>query len=187
MFRLCLVFVNVLLLAACTGVTSPTATPPTTIPPRSLAQIDLEALVIQPGDLPPMDATPQKIPLSAFSPGLRPGVAASFARLLQKGEYVMGHVYVDVYTDTVDAERAYEEVIALLYQGDEKFGYRRTAPAIGDQATLEYHDHADVVFRRCHANILIGFPPSKDTALVQDTILAYAQRLDARLKPLVCP
>jgi hypothetical protein len=186
MFRLCLIFISGLLLTTCAQATPSTA-PPSATSPRSLAQIDLETLVIQPGDLPPMDATPQKIPLSPFSPGLRPGVAASFARLLQKGASVRGHVYVDVYTDTVDAERAYEEVIALLYQGDEKFGYRRTAPAIGDQATLEYRDHADVVFRRCHATILISFPPSKDTALVQDTILAYAQRLDARLKPLVCP
>jgi hypothetical protein len=135
-----------------------------------------------------MDARPEKISPSPFFAGSRPGIATSFARLLQQGEYVLGSIYVDVYTDTVDAKKAYEDDVAL-FQDDEQLGYTLVTPAVGDQALLQYRakdDGAIIGILRCHARIWISFPASKDATLAKDTILAYAQRLDARLKPLVC-
>lgn len=187
MVRLILLFMGILLVSACAQIAQPTTTTPAPASSHGpLAQIDLETLVLQPGDLPPMDATPEKLPATPFP---RPGIATSFASLfLLKQEYVYGSIYVDVYTDTLDAHKAYEADVALL-QGHEQFGYQLITPAVGERAMLRYRakdDGAEIVFQDCHARVSISFPPSKDERLVQDTILTYAQRLDGRLKPLVC-
>jgi hypothetical protein len=108
--RLCLIFMSVLLLAACTQVAEPLATTPApTSSHSSLAQIDLETLVIQPGDLPQMEATVEKIAPPAFSVDSRQGIAVAFARLLKQDDYVLGGIYVDVYTDTAATKKVYDE------------------------------------------------------------------------------
>ena len=189
MFRICLSLISLLLLAACAQVTPPVPTPSPLSSLGSLAQIDLEALVLQPGDLPPMDAIPEKIAPLPFVTGSRPGVATSFARLLIHDDNVYGDIYVTVYTDTVDTTEAYEDNVALLKYA-EQAGYTLIQPGVGDRAVLQYRaddEGAIIMFQRCHASVSMSFPVLTDATLAKDALLAYAQRLDARLKPFVCP
>jgi hypothetical protein len=189
MFRLYLVLIILLFLAGCAQATAPVTTPSPISSVDSLAQIDLEALVLQPGDLPPMDAIPEKIAPLPFVTGSRPGVATSFARLLTHDDYVYGDIYVTVYTDTIDTTKAYEDNVALL-KYSEQAGYTLIQPGVGERAVLQYRaddEGALIMFQRCHASVSMSFPALTDATHAKDALLAYAQRLDARLKPFVCP
>jgi hypothetical protein len=130
-----------------------------------------------------MEATVEKIAPAAFSADSRPGIAVAFARLLKQDVYVLGGIYVDVYTDTADTKRAYDDEVQAL-QASSQNDYVSTTPPVGERALLQYSEKdnwVSVVIIRCHAYIWISLPASREATL------AYAKRLDARLTPLVCP
>jgi len=179
MSRHCFFFISLLILTACAA---PAQTLPTTPPQdNSLAKIELDAIVIQTGDLPPIEGSVEKIFLPS-SDGNRPRIVNSFARLIKKGDIVFGSIYVDIYAESTETKKAYDDgANNLRYSAENENALE--SPSVGEHALLEYSAKAHttvIVFVRCHAYVNISLPASKEATL------DYAKRLDARLTPLVC-
>jgi len=146
-----------------------------------LKNIDLETIVIQTGDLPPMQGSVEEVFLP-YSGGQRPGMATSFARLIKKGDVIFGSIYVDIYVDRIETKKAYDDGINNLRDSAQNENSLKS-PAVGEYALLQYSTRDDstvLIFLRCHAYVNISLPASEETTL------AYAKRLDARLNSLAC-
>jgi hypothetical protein len=148
-----------------------------------LTALDLESLLIQPGDLPAgvigsqvKDKAPpvfKDAPLPVKAIDQRFGLADGVT---------IGGVTVLLYDSPADLEKAYAVVIG----GMGSSAYPSTE--VGDKArigglTARTQRIAEVSFVRCHALVSVSL---SETPQPDDDTLTYAQRLDKRLMPLVC-
>ena len=191
----------VLLFSGCSSPTpsptqtpTPTATPSPTPTPIPLSEIDLEPILILPGDLPAgFDAaqTRQVIP-EMFS--ALPKAQNQIYRQFEHDRDGAGGVTVLLYESSDDVNEAYSMIVDGFAEPQSIEGLtvlRPLVPDLGEEAeanTVEGElldivlDSTDLAFIRCSAVVHIRM---MDTAELVE-VASYARRLDARLSDLVC-
>ena len=148
------------------------------------AEINLEPVLFQSGDLPaPYDSGqivyrwPDGLPQTYFPDNL----------ILQKVGWDINQGFEDdylmiaVYEHTDSLEKAYQDIV-------DYFSIKPSVSAeVGDQATYitisEFSGRALLVFSHCNALVAIDITGAN---MSKDLLEAFGQRIDARLKPLVC-
>ena len=163
-----LVCVLILLTTACGG------------PPRPAA-VDLEPLLVQPGDLPIGMGTGQMRDNPAVEVEDLPVAAQTVYRDFVRDDTPAGDVVVWRYTSRTDAEQAYGMIAEIMA------GHAAPHGTIGERAKV----HADTesasavaaaVFVRCNVVASIVMYHSD-----LETVQNYARRLYKRLQAAVCP
>ncbi len=164
---------------------------PTVAPaPRSLADIDLEPLLIQSGDLPAGLTGAQVLdtPPPAYETLKVPKADKLIFQRLQRNGQPAGYIVVTVYESTAARDDAYTRVTDDVRKAAEHGGGK-------PQETNDAGEHAVIVkeapplsgaktmFVRCRAvaDILMTGDLVDEAA-----VLAYARRLDKRLQQAVC-
>jgi len=173
-----LVMILALLSAACsqTGASQE----PTAI---LLANLDLEPLLLEDGDLPAdfkgaqIRHTIKEAPFSE----LPPAAQAIVQEIDGYSQDTSNFVYILLYEDLDDLQEAFEQLVSKSFKFTEE---AEQIDGIGEQAQFEkdefafhYIPYEKVAFTRCNA--LVYIETSTDT-------LNYARRLDARLKETIC-
>jgi len=175
----------------------PTSTPiptPTSIPtptPIPLSDIDLESILLLSGDLPIEFVGDQvkTIPPKVFNGA--PTADQVIQQTIRSGIYGGDGISILLYQSPSDLDTAYNIVNkAMEIKG--KNGIFKPLPNLGEKAVFSQSlsmfesqmiYSTQIVFTRCHALVYIDlFAPSADLVVAT----TYAQRLDKRLKPLVC-
>jgi len=147
---------------------------------QPLVSVDLEPLLIQAGDLPAgvTGAQVRDTPPKMFD-GMPKAAKAVYQQLAQ-GNQQTGGVAVFLYETGVDAGYAF----AAKGMGDvdpvADVGEQAIVTKAADNPALNF---VDLLFRRCAA---VVHTRMSGADLDRDTAAAYAKRLDARLKPVVC-
>lgn len=166
----------------------PTETPIPTPTPIPLSELNLEDILIKPGDLPAGFSGGQ---IKDVLPGMFDKLNVPkadqfiFQQLLRNGD-LTGGVVLLLFTSLDDVEKAYEEISGSLGKDQEQ------VPDVGDKASdyvmsgsiagVKYHA-AGLVFARCHAVASIW---GTSELLDKTSLSVYARRLIKRLDPLVC-
>ncbi len=162
----------------------PTATPTATPTPIPFSQLNLETALIKSGDLPAGVSGAQ---IRSSAPEMFKNVPTAdytiFQQFEKKGN-AAGGVAVFVYESPERVESAYQEILGGM-------GETKPSTDFGDKAntsilsmtvagiTLEF---SEALFIRCHAVAHIRMTDIADI----NAIVAYAQRLDERLREFVC-
>lgn len=168
MRRVVISLVVLLVLSGCGGV--------------SLADVQLEPLLVQSGDLPAGvgGAQVRETPPEMFN-ALTVGEQRIYQQL-ERSSSPAGGVAVFLYSDAEARTKAYVTLSEGLGET------ARDAPGIGEEARVSALDFpgiiksTDLLFRRCAAVVHIRISGDTDTA----PITAYAERLDKRLQEAVC-
>ncbi len=171
---------------------SPTNTPTAT--PIPLSELDLEPLLIQPGDLPAGFSGAQ---VKDVAPNMFDDLSAAentIDQRFERGGDTAGGVTVFLYDSTSEIEEAYALLMSIeadyvvLLTGGMNI---QTVTGVGEQAIVSVLsfsvggfalESSDLAFIRCNAVVHIRMAGVVDI----DTIKAYAKRLDSRLEPVVC-
>ena len=173
-----LAIILAVLIAACTQAAAPLEA--TEIP---LAELDLEPLLLEEGDLPADfkgSTIRHSIEEAPFSE-LPPAAQAIVQEIDGYNQDTSNFVYILLYEYLDDLQEAYEHLVTNSFKFNEE---AEPIDGIGEQARFEkdefafhYIPYEKVAFTRCHA--LVYIETSTDT-------LNYARRLDARLKETIC-
>jgi hypothetical protein len=172
-----MLLVALLVLASC----APTATP---APLLTLSS----GTLIQPGDLPAefevgqISDTPPDILESA------PPATRIFHQPVTEGRLTSEGVAVLIYESQLQADEAYQQITGVLEQeeplqdladlGDKALYYEKFTNGYLSSYTTK------IVYQRCQAVIFVSLFSPKAKA---EVVAVYAQKLDDRLTPLVCP
>lgn len=161
----------------------PTAAPaPTAV---SLADLDLESLLVQNGDLPAGVSGAQIRDTAPEMPPKMPKTTKTVYQQLAVGNAEIGGVSVFLYEETADRDAAMAALTELIDPSGPING-------IGEQAVTNKASAAagvmgrlttDVIFRRCAAIVQISLDNQRYD---QATVASYAKRLDKRLAGVVC-
>lgn len=158
-----------------------------TVTPASLSPLDIEEL-IQPGDLPAefevgqMSHTPPDI-LESGPPAIQ-----IFHQPVTEGRLTSEGVAVLIYENRSQADEAYQQITGVLEQEEPLQDF----PDLGEKA-LYYEKFTNgylssyttkIVYQRCQAVIFVSLFSPKAKA---EVVTAYAQKVDDRLRQLVCP
>lgn len=173
-----------LLLVACGGV-APAALPTTLPAPTAvpLDQIDLESLMVQPGDLPAGVSGAQVRDVAPKMFDGMPGALKTAYQQFARGDQPAGGVVVFLYEADADRDQGYGFILGGM-------GTTTAVEGVGEQATATEPskevaavlNFTDLLFQRCHAVAHIRMTGA-DTAA---SIAAYAKRLDKRLSSVAC-
>jgi len=147
---------------------------PGTQTPIPLADLDLESILIQPGDLPLGYSGGQ---VQDFLPGMFDDIPRPVHQIYQQFEDKngsVGGVSVIVYDSAAPSIEAYDTL--LLGMGGK--GQAKAVESLGNQAHISGWN---LLFLRC--NTITYF---RLVGMNYDEYMSYAQRLDERLSPLVC-
>lgn len=199
------------ILASC-GVAKalPTSTPsPTPSPtPIPLSDIDLEASLILPGDLPPGYSSSQILD----TPNLLQGEEISLEyensihQLFEKKGEETGHVTVLLYKSFEKRDATYNLAVdgfgesEIIIEDDYEITHTvDVLPDIGEKSIFSEIDFpvetefenlsvytVSIAFVRCHAFVYINMTELFEIDLEFANVSAYAKRLDSRLSDLVC-
>lgn len=167
-----IVFVFVLLLiSSCDG--------------RSLSDIDLEPLLIQPGDL-PNELTAGSVKVIEPDPDMLRHDQALEQEIVTRNGDLAGVVRVYLFRSKADRDNAYD-LFSLVESQEGIVPY--SVPPIGDFTSARHTDKGglEVVFVRCHAVTVIWLRTAGDYILKNDHVVQYAQQIDHRLASAVCP
>ena len=184
-------------IAASTSTLEPTSTP---IP---LSQIDLESILLLPGDLPSdwlKGQVQDQIPKStlAFKPEFRELPLADKTINLgidENGKYI-GDILILLYSSLEDRNKAIKIFAKYMenYDATKRAG-KKTYPSdeVGEEAyVLEVGPFpfiqtpqrtAEVAFSKCHSVVYMSFFAA---GAWSNKLIPYSQRLEKRLQPLVC-
>lgn len=186
-------------LSACgSRATSPASAPASvTSTPRPLQALDLQPVLFQASDFPEnvyladtKSVIPPMLQVVQIYPDIVPAQKLDTIQL-QSGSGAIGGAVVYLYTKSADQLRAYQILI-------EKFGSAQMLGTVGDQALINMmvgsvnateklsgktYTLVDIAFRRCAA---VGYIRLRTDGETERLAKAYAQKLDNRLKTLVC-
>lgn len=153
---------------------------PTALP---LEALDLEPLLVQPGDLPAgMSGAQVRDTAPKMFDGM-PGAQRTAYQQFARGSEPAGGVAVFLYEADADRDQGYGFVLGGM-------GPTVTVEGVGDHATATEPskevaallNFSDLLFQRCHAVAHIRMTGTDAAA----SIAAYAKRLDKRLSAVVC-
>lgn len=176
-----LFFLIVIISLACSVSIDLTSTPPTPIP---LSQVELDGMLVQPGDLPPGYSGAQIDRMTGD--GMQKASQAIVQELAIDNE-VKGAVLVYLYESVDELKRTFPQFDLTEFAksrefvniGEEGYFY------ITDYDDKDFNRDLDITFKRCHAIVWIRFFAAKPEVQPNNVEL-YAERLDERLQPLVC-
>lgn len=162
---------------------SPTVTNTLTPTPVPLSEIKIESIVIEEGDLPAGFSGAQ---IRDSAPGMfrdLPSAQNTLYQQLQKDGDVAGFITIFLYDSKEDIENAYDLTVSGMTDEAE------LSSEVGEKATVLFipsiravgTDIAAVAFVRCSAFVYINMSTRSE-----DSVIAYAKRLDGRLERLVC-
>jgi len=164
----------------------PTETPiptPTSIP---LSEMNLEPILLVSGDLPPefYGVQVKSVPPRGFE-GIPPADQV-IQQGFRAGAYAADGITIALYKSPSDVDTAYSTVNNVLEKKDKAL---QPLSDVGEKATIADADvwgidSTQIVFTRCHALVYIDLFA---TTAGPEVATTYAQRLDKRLKPSVCP
>jgi hypothetical protein len=149
-----------------------------------LSEIDLDTILLLPGDLPPACVGGQIRSAVPRQFGDLPAADSVVTQDLYDGDYkAEPGVMILLYESSSDLDEAYEGVCTSEELSQQVADVGERAMASESYNTLFNVGSATLVFVRCHALVYLDlFSPTADT----EVVVAYAQRLDERLSPLVC-
>lgn len=151
---------------------------------RTLSDVDLEPLLIRPGDL-PSELTPGAVRIIEPDPEVLYHDQALEQEIVTRNGELAGSVHVYLFRSKADRDSAYD-LFSLVesQEGIEPF----SVPRIGDSTSARYIDGGfKIVFVRCYAVATIWLKTVGDYTLEASDIVQYAQQLDQRLASEVCP
>ncbi len=169
----------------------PTQTPIPSPTPVPLSEIDLESILLLKGDLPTIFEGGQ---VKSKNPEQFEGIPEADQSIQQTfidpeaswGEDLS--IMILLYSSISDLTSAYDIVIKKAGWDDTTFTPISDVGEKAVEASKTYDElpfigmtNAKVIFSRCHALVYVSLKRKMDVAIT------YAQRLDKRLKPLVCP
>jgi len=166
-------------------VTSTTMPEPTETPkpiPVPLSDIDLEPLLIQPGDLPAGFRGAQVCDtISGYLERDAPAPDNFIWQQLERDAERAGRIAIIVYDDPELAKEAYDAIVDgfVEQKGTDRAG---EAAVISAWRDLVGNNWTSSAFLRCHAVADFLFTDIRDAEAAK----TYMQRLDARLEPVVC-
>jgi hypothetical protein len=187
--RLALITLVALVIAGCGTAPEaavPTAAPiqPTAVPTAvPLADLDLEPLLIQAGDLPAGLTGAQIRDTAPEMFSKVPKATKTLNQQFAQADKQVGGVTVLLYDSPADVSTAYDVIWNGMSTGSSALDIGEKAGGFAKKqivGTTQF-EFSDVLFRRCHAVVHIRMPVS-DIAMST----AYAQRLDKRLSAVVC-
>lgn len=197
MKHLIFVFVVIALLTGC-AVAPPAPTPaPTAAPPTPtsaptavpITSIDLEPLLIVSGDLPDGLSGAQ---VRDQAPGMfkeMPPAANVAYQQFSRDNKGAGGVAVFLYEQATDRDSGYKKILAGMSSavavadvGEEA----RMAILDDSIVALTGESSADFLFRRCAAVVHIRMTHNDIASNLNNEVIAYAKRLDKRLKEKTC-
>jgi hypothetical protein len=171
------------LFSACTR-TTPATTPIPTVIPFSTLQLDNQ--IIQLNDLPAGcsggQITYDRNLSYFFNKYDTPTPDYFISEQIDCGQSVDGRIQIFLYENINSTTKAYQN-ISTFYKGKSLYAESTlSAPKLGDEAigVISSFNEPDLVFRFCHAVITIDLVDSLPSTI------AYAQRLNKRLSPVVC-
>ncbi len=195
----------VLLLVGCGGapaepVATPTSVPPTPTPvPPTPTPINIEPLLIQPGDLPSSYKLGEiTSPPKWISNNMPEADEEIYAPLEKDGEF---HGAVAIYSYGTNHETAKAYGVILTGMGEYRIGtntgeYPEIISDIGEKSACAVvwdpvgnsagSYGADFSFERCNSVVRIRYIDTLSQGEVLDNIVAYAKKLDARIREVVC-
>lgn len=159
---------------------APTLTP--TVTPIPFSELNLEDMLVRPGDLPPGIKGSQ---IRSHAPAMFDGIVQpdyEVYQLFEQNGQQVGGVAVFVYEDMNKVKEAYEFILRGMggkqrteqaSLGDESAVVTMVLPFSGERMT-------DLVWRHCHSVVQVRMGDSPDAAI------AYGERLMERLSKLVC-
>ena len=168
-----------------TPIPTETPVPPTpTATPVPLADIDIESLVIQDGDLPAGMSGGQIFGEAPKVLAGAPEPATIIRQELADGSDTVGSVTIGLYETSAYVERTYKILLGGLGDEEAVDGLGDEAAASSFSASVAGTDVESVAlaFYRCSAVVYIVFSNTSDA----DVAIAYAKRLDKRLAETVC-
>jgi hypothetical protein len=193
------IVVCIVILAACapsadavsTAIAQTQAAQPTpTVPPTPtripLDEINLEELLIMPGDL-PTDFEGQQVK-SELSPTLKaieiPEGINMVSQAFRNGDWASEGVTIVLYKSAEEAEKHFTDKLNTDLPEVEGLGERSL---ISEGGTLCEGCAIQIIFIRCNALVFVDvFDQLRSRDTVYEIITTYAKRLDTRLQPLVC-
>jgi hypothetical protein len=113
----------------------------------------------------------------------RPGIINSYTRLVQEGNRVVGHIYVDVYRSKRAADQEFwreQDVLKPLFVAGE---YTFKEIDLGEKEAIVVSPEGDttfISFTRCSALVKINLP------LTTEENIAYSRLVDERLISTIC-
>jgi hypothetical protein len=151
---------------------------------RFPSDVDLEPLLIRPGDL-PSELTPGAVRVIEPDPEVLCHDQALEQEIVTRNGELAGSVQVYLFGSKADRDRAYD-LFSLVESQEGIDPY--PVPLIGDSASARYVDEGlEVVFVRCYAVAAIWLKTSGDYTIKANDVVHYAQQLDQRLASEVCP
>jgi len=149
-----------------------------------LSDVDLEPLLIRPGDLPD-ELTPGAVRVIEPDPEVLCHDQALEQKIVTKDGTLAGSVQVYLFRSKANRDRAYD-LFSLVESQEGIDPY--PVPLIGDSVSARYVDEGlEVVFVRCYAVAVIWLKTVRDYTFRADDVVQYAQQLDQRLVSEVCP
>lgn len=199
LLKLLTMLILIFLFTTCTTF-SPLSTPTThpTPTPIPLSEIDLEPILIRPGDL-PAGYSGAQIQDSPSPPGMFKdikGYQKSISQQLEKNGKAAGLVTIFLFDSISQRNTAYYRIVDGFGESQDDSGIKMTVAAlsdVGERAVYALIDASsldaelsvgDLAFVRCNAFVHIRFARF-DNANVS-SLSAYAKRLDKRLIELIC-
>ena len=160
----------------------PTLTP-TLIP---LSEIQLEEIVIKDGDLPAGYSGAQIRDIAPAMFDDVPKAQNTYYQQFAKDGDTKGGVTIFLFESQEDNEIAYNQIYDGLSDeakeldeiGDKGYVYYTSMDVLG--STMQF---GDLLFKRCNAVVHVRMTDVSS----EDSLLAYAKRLDGRLIEIVCP
>ncbi len=163
--------------------------------PSVSQHVDIENIILLPGDLPKefvRGQTKNFIPKDFFR--VPEGASKVINQEFEAEKLDISYVVILQYESLVDVNKVYDTVFTYL---DKTKDYNKldnilTIRGLGETSHIAGHDRdandskrstVHVVFTRCNAFVYIYFKSDK---VQTDSVAVYAQRLDSRLKPLIC-
>ena len=180
---------TVVVIVTATSTSTPVYTATPTITPTAtkipLADIDLEPILVQEGDLPAGYSGAQIRDFAGRIFDDLPPYLKVVSQEISHSDDSGGYVSVFLYTEKEDIDSAYSFINEIMFDenkeiaeiGELSHGYAHHDVLLG-----KYHV-VEMLFRRCNSVVYINLD---DTYNLDDGI-GYAKRLDKRLQPLVCP
>lgn len=150
---------------------------------KSLSEVDLESLLVQPGDLPEQLMAGS---VKTISPGVIRFIQALEQEITTKDGEIVGAVRVYLFQSNADRDHAYE-LFSLVESQEGVTPY--SVPSIGDLTAARYINEGslELVFTQCQAVVTIWLGTAGSYSLKEEDVVHYAQQLDRRLASEICP
>jgi hypothetical protein len=164
---------------------TPTPEPTSTPTPIPLSELDLEPILVMPGDLPAGYSAAQ---VSSDPPAMFNDVPQPVNQIYQQFEQdneSAGGVAILVYDNQSDVDTAYNNLLEGMGETSKSVsgvGDRASAVSFDYSAVLAGAKGMDLLVSLCNTIIHTRITGSDNI----DYLISYAQRLDERLTPLVC-